>query len=195
MLKYNLMLSLAVVLTSLSFSSNANASQDLYRIKAFKRQELCFDVANNVIANGTLVQISSCKELGNSAQTWTRGERMPDHECADGEGSCLYQIKLAANSNFCLDYQYSTQAPANGAKLQIWQCKDSKNGDAVYWGIPLGFGAQAFRMVPGIPRVGIFGLSPSISTSAGEGELIRMRDFASDDTVNNYYRYWTTDDF
>jgi hypothetical protein len=195
MIKFSLVLPLTIVLSSLGLHENANAYQDSFRIKSFKKPNLCFDVANNVIANGTPVQVANCKDLGHSAQTWIMGDRMPNLECADGLGNCLYQVQLVANRNFCLDYQYSTQAPADGSKLQLWQCKDRRDGDAAYWGMQLSYGAQAFRMTAGIPGVGVFRFSPSISLDANEGQVIKMRDFTSNDTVNNYYQYWAPENF
>jgi hypothetical protein len=195
MIKFSLVLPLTIVLSALGFHGNANAYQDSFRIKSFKKSNLCFDVANNVIADGTPVQIANCKDLGHSAQTWIMGDRMPNIECADGLGNCLYQIQLVANRRFCLDYQNSTKPPTIGSKLQIWQCKDRKYGDAAYWGMRLGVSSQAFRLISGVPGVGVFKFSPSIPVNANNGEVIKMRDFTSNDTVNNYYQYWAPENF
>lgn len=198
MLKYTSILIAFIAGSSINFqwAENASAEMNSFQIKSFKNPKLCFDVANNRVANGTPVQVADCKKLGHSAQSWIQGDRMPNYECADAEGTCLYEIKLKANPRFCLDYRYSKRPPENNVNLQIWQCRDSRNGNAAYWGGALGQGYQAFSLFSGVPGVGVFSrLSASVSTNAREGQTVRMRDFSSPDIKNNHYRYWTREYF
>jgi hypothetical protein len=166
-------------------SGNAVAQfSDRFIIKSV-RENLCFDVANNRVSNGTAIQVVPCKGLNHPAQTWIRGNKMPNYPCADAEGGCLFQIKLAANPSFCLDYEFSTRAPAEGAGLQLWQCKDARNGNSAYWGVGRG-NFPGGRLYPGVPGVGVFDKLASVSVNSKEGERIRLRT----EDENNFYRYW-----
>ncbi len=185
-----------ISLVNSQWIENADAAMDSFRIQSFKNPRLCFDVANNRVTNGTPIQVADCKQIGHSAQSWIKGNRIPNYECADAEGGCLYEIKLKSNPKFCLDYRYSKRPPEDNVNLQIWQCRDSRNGNAAYWGFALAPNGQALSLFSGVPGVGIFTkLSPSISTDAREGQTIRMRDFKSPNIMKNHYQYWVTDYF
>ena len=174
-------------LTSLT-SDPAQAQVQNFRLKSFRLPNLCFDVANNRVANGTSIQVAKCKQKGHPAQTWTQGALM-NPRCAPAMQECLYQIKLAANPKYCIDYTNSTKPPGAGSGLQLWLCRDPRYGDSAYWGSTLGQSAEASVMYPAVPNVGIFGgFSPSISLKAREGERIALIPFST----KRYY-YWVTE--
>jgi hypothetical protein len=112
---------------------NALAQQEeRFRITLEKDPSYCMDVANGVVANGTPIQIAKCKEKNHPAQTWIKGD------CDDGspkEALCNSQFQLSAYPKYCLDYKYSKEPPKRDGSttLQLWQCKDAKDGDAAYW--------------------------------------------------------------
>lgn len=72
----------------------------------------CLDLQNGVIGNGTPIQQWTCYS-GSKNQQWIYS-------------SSDLTIRLAANTNYCLDINNSLSG-ANGSKLQIWSCTGGSN--------------------------------------------------------------------
>ncbi|MEM6398618.1 MAG: hypothetical protein AAF757_00075 [Cyanobacteria bacterium P01_D01_bin.116] len=137
--KLNKTLVSGVVFTAITIASQSaviaqNQQEERFRITLDKDPSYCMDVRNVRIANGTPIQISKCKEKNHPAQTWIKGD------CDSGDHNeaiyaCNFQYQLAANPKYCLDYTYSKEPPKrdDSTILQLWQCKDAKDGDSAYW--------------------------------------------------------------
>ncbi|KAL0947113.1 hypothetical protein HGRIS_013248 [Hohenbuehelia grisea] len=92
-------------MTHIAFSS-AVPVPAVVRIHPGGSNTKCLDVAANVQANGTPVQIYDCN--GTGAQNWL---------IIGG----TTQVRLAG-TNFCLD---AGSTPGNGVEMKIWECFDN----------------------------------------------------------------------
>ncbi|KYC40827.1 hypothetical protein WA1_24710 [Scytonema hofmannii PCC 7110] len=186
-LNRTLVVGVALTVSAIVAQSNAMAqNEQQFRFQLFKDQSYCMDVANGRIANGTAIQIAKCKQKGHPAQTWIGGDRL-DIPCADAEGGCAYQYRLAANPAYCLDYTYSTSPPKKDGStlLQLWQCKDAKDGNAAYWGAVLTAQAQAYRLYPRIPNHDVFNVQIAVPFDGiREGTKLRLTE------DQNTWRLW-----
>lgn len=170
-----------------TFPSNAIAELEGRQYKLFKDQSYCMELAQGKIVNGRAIVLAKCKQKGHPAQTWIGGDKL-DIPCAVAEGGCAYQIKLAANPKYCLDYTYSTKPPKkDGSTLvQLWQCKDAQNGNAAYWGSVYTAQSQANIFYPQIPNQRAFNFRIGVpEDSLKQGTKLRL--FEDD----NNWHLWT----